>query len=722
MELGCLFMQQCDNARAASMQKKNLITQGNALSYLESAALYPQRRGEMIGRALQDLLTSLPAVGTALIWPCQERKIPWKIYYAGLRRESMQPWLRARLDVSLDATLGVLQHDLSKLSEMPFPQFMCLQPASISAGGLWIIWPQSFPRSDSANNLEEEVRLGLEALLEVESAEERFFSSTSPLFDQALIEELAQSDSHALSALLGLTRLVGNADLTFWGRAYGGGDRKVVKTNDHMGAKHSEFGFEVPYGEGMGGRVAAFGRLVSIEDYHNSPYRYPDVVDAVDREQLRSGIALPVRSRIGQEKSGSVAGILYVTRRTVKPFTLAERLLVQRMTQLLEPLRPLTLPIVSVPLVSEQKANWHKLILYADRIESLESWIGQFVKGATIIVTDSEGHPYVSAHREQLEHLQAAFEHTEEGVQVLSLSAPGVSSPGQIYLRSSVVLPPHDWPDFFADLVVGCNLIIGRMEQARDYLAREREQWLHALLQGKLLPHVRQDGRRLGLPVGEGQLWVIAWPSQRLLTRQAVRQRTLAEDIVLNQLESQLLFLGDDIGVILLDKHIEQNPSKLRDALLTHQFAPDPLWIVYGARYHSLRDLKMLLTQNISQAQKARREGKSEYLINVQTTGLESLLANPRLTEELHSFATKLLAPLLEHDKGKTVELTTTFVLTQMLGSVQAVAEELDVHVNTVRYRLHKAEEILGIEKASPKERITWGFASFIWLSFHPLE
>jgi hypothetical protein len=58
----------------------------------------------------------------------------------------------------------------------------------------------------------------------------------------------------------------------------------------------------------------------------------------VDNEQIRSGIALPVRARQGQERSGDVTGILYVARRIVKPFSLAESLLVQRLTRLLEPL------------------------------------------------------------------------------------------------------------------------------------------------------------------------------------------------------------------------------------------------------------------------------------------------------------------------------------------------------------------------------------------------
>jgi sugar diacid utilization regulator len=716
------------------MEKKDLIPGGDAIHFLKIAALQPQRRGEMIARALQELLVCLPAMGTALIWPCQDRDVPWKLYYAGNRRESMRRWLTARLNFSLDATLGMLQQDLSSLSDMPFPHLIYLRPAPMFPAGLCIIWPAISPLSREALDSLEGVRRTLEALIEVEGLEERYFSSISPLSDQTLVEALGKGDSQALSALLSLTRLVGNADLTFWGRAY----RDVVESTDHMGAKQSEFGFAVPRGRGVGGYVATSGiPILVVEDYRNSLYRHPSVSDIVDSEQIRSALALPVRSRRGQEKSEYVSGILYVTRRTVKPFSLTEQLLVQRVTQLLEPLpspaRPPSFLSPGLPSVSDQKAAWHKLILHANRLESLETWIGQFIKG-TIVVTDNDGRPYVGARAEQLKHLRASLDSSMGGVQVIALDAPGVSLLGQVYLQSAIALPPAEWPDFFADLVVACNLIIERMEQVHDRLAREREQWLHAVLQEQSLPQIRQDGYRLGLPVGEGQLWVIAWPTQRSgrrddplrsstapTTRQAARKRMLVENMVLDQLAGPLIFLGDDIGVILLDEHAEPEPSRLRDALLS-LFVPHPLWIVHGARYHSLHDLKIVLTHCISLAQEARRKENSEYLLNVQTPGLESLLANPNLTEDLRTFAIRLLAPLLEYDKSKGTDLTTTFVLAQMLGSTQAVGDELGVHVNTIRYRLHKAEDILGIEEVSPKERITWGFASFIWTSFHSLE
>jgi sugar diacid utilization regulator len=702
------------------MEKKDLIPWGEVVYYLKAAALSPQRRDEMIARALQELVTILPAVGTALIWPSQDREVAWKVYYAGTHQQTMRRWLMARLAPSLDATLGVLEHDLSTL-DMPFPNLMYLQPAPSLPAALFIVWTAVSPLSSAASNSLQRIRQTLEALIEVEVLEEQYFAANSPLHDQGLMEALAQGDTHALSVFLSLTRLIGKADFTFWGRAY----EDVVEIANHVGAKRQGFGFAVPVGRGAGGRIAAYGiPILVVEDYRSSRYRDPSVSDLVDSEQIRSAVALPVRYSRGQEANAGVGAVLYATRRTLAPFSLAECLLLQRLARQLEPLPPVNRPASfassGLSHLCDWKASWYDLVLHTNRVESLETWVAQFIKG-TVIVTNSDGDPYVFAHTEQLAQMRVGLDGAREGIQVLPLEAPGVSLAGQVYLRSAISLPPREWPDFFPDLVMACNLIIARVEQAYDHLARQREQWLQALLQERTQAQVSQDGYRLGLPIERGQIWVIAWSSQKRPAKEAARKRMFSENIVLDQLKCPLLFLGDDIGVILLDEDAEQQPSRLYDALLK-QCTPHSLWIVYGARYHSLHDLRMTLTHSMTLAQKARREAYSEYLLDTQAPGLESLLENPRLAEDLQKFAMRLLTPLLEYDSSRGTDLTTTFVLAQTLGSAQAVADELEVHVNTIRYRLHKVEDILGIEQASPKERTAWALASFIWRGSHQVE
>jgi hypothetical protein len=398
---------------------------------LKTAALLPHQRGKLISYALQELLTSIPAAGTALIWPCRDRKVPWKVYYAGMRRDTMRHWISARLDPSIDVTMGVLQHDLSgSFSDMPLSFLTRLQPAPVSPPGLWIVWAvQPSALTNSVRECIDRVGRTLEALLEVEGTEEQFFSSSSPLRDRELTEDLAHGDTHALSAFLSLTRVVGKADFTFWARAY----HDIIEITGHLGAKHNGFGFALPLGHGVGGRIAAYGTPI-VGDYRNSPYRDPAVCDIIDGEEIRSGIALPVRYTTGHDSNPRVSAVLYVTRRTITPFSLAERLLVQRLAGLLEPLPFVSRsPSFSSPGVQhfpDHKAAWYDIILHANRVETLEAWVSQLIKGAAI-VTDGDGHPYVFAHTEQLEQTRVSRGCEPDAAQTISLAAPGVGLPSR---------------------------------------------------------------------------------------------------------------------------------------------------------------------------------------------------------------------------------------------------------------------------------------------------
>lgn len=705
------------------MKKKEQTAWAAITHDLRNAALLPQQRSTLVSHALQQVVASMPAVGTALIWPCKERKVPWKVYYAGHKRDAMHPWLSARLDPSVDAMMSTFQRESAcSLLDMPHPLLLPLRLPAAPPSALWIIWtspPTVISAADPMMENIEQVRQVLEAVLEVEAKEEQYFSQSSPLSDRTLIADLANGNSYALSAFLGLTRLAARADFTFWAQAY----QDIVEITGHLGAKQNGFGFTLLHGQGVGGRVAAYGTMV-IGDYRNSPYRDASVSDLVDNESIRDGIALPVRYNTTNDANPHVAAVLYATRRTVSRFSLAECLLVQRLARLLEPLpfasRPPSFSVPGIQHLASHKAEWYDMALHSNRIEDVESWIGQFIKGLAII-TDSEDAPYVFARIEQLERLRAAGGDQAHGIHVLSLAAPGVPAPGRIYLGASITLPPPQWPDFFSDLVMVCNLVISRMERSQDQLNRQREQWLHALLQGKPPKYIENDGYRLGLPIEHGQLWVLAWPSATPHAMKATRKRMTAENVTLDLLKSPLIFLEDEMAIVLLDKQAMASAAQVRNALLKYCDV-QPLWIIQGGHYDSFLDLRTTLTRAISLAQKARRENYTEYLLDISMFGLDSLLENPGLEKELTMFATRLLTPLIDYDRTSGSHLTETLVLTRTLGSAQAVAEQLAVHVNTIRYRLHRAEEILGRDQTSPKEQTAITLAAFIWDYFHPIE
>src|SRR5260370_20848721 len=177
----------------------------------------------------------------------------------------------------------------------------------------------------------------------------------------------------------------------------------------------------------------------------------------------------------------------------------------------------------------------------------------------------------------------------------------------------------------------------------------------------------------------------------------------IAESVVLDNLKSPLMFFDDGMAVVPLEGQAPQPPSKVRDALLKHCGA-HPLGIVHGGRYRSPHELKTTLTHTISLAQKARSEVYGEYLLDIYTFGLDSLLENPRLAEDLDTFAMRLLSPLIEYDAASGSHLTETFVLAPTLGSVQAVAPQPGAHANPFHYRSHPAGVFLGHEQAPPKK------------------
>jgi len=354
------------------MKKREQTAWASTIYDLRNAALLPKQRAPLLIHALQQVIANLPAAGTALIWPCKEQKIPWKVYYVGNKRSSMHPWLSARLDPSIDVTMELIQHDSAgSHSDMSQPLLLPLRLPSLPRAGLWIIWSgqSSSPSPLTTPVLEhiEQVRQMLEAVIEVESREEQYFSQSSPLSDQILIADLGRGDHHAVSAFLSLTRLVAGADFTFWAQAY----QDIVEITGHLGAKHSGFGFSLLHGQGVGGRVAAYGTMV-IGDYRNSPYRDDSVSDLVDNELIRSGIALPVRYSTAHDTNANVAAVLYATRRTASRFSLAECLLLQRLARLLEPFpfttRPTAFSVPAIQPLSDHKTTWYDITLHSNRI------------------------------------------------------------------------------------------------------------------------------------------------------------------------------------------------------------------------------------------------------------------------------------------------------------------------------------------------------------------
>lgn len=74
------------------------------------------------------------------------------------------------------------------------------------------------------------------------------------------------------------------------------------------------------------------------------------------------------------------------------------------------------------------------------------------------------------------------------------------------------------------------------------------------------------------------------------------------------------------------------------------------------------------------------------------------LVASQDGMSQAHRFATELLDPILDHDSGSGQLLTTLRSFLEHGGQVRAASRALNVHENTVRYRLARIREIADID------------------------
>jgi DNA-binding PucR family transcriptional regulator len=100
----------------------------------------------------------------------------------------------------------------------------------------------------------------------------------------------------------------------------------------------------------------------------------------------------------------------------------------------------------------------------------------------------------------------------------------------------------------------------------------------------------------------------------------------------------------------------------------------------------------------------SQRGGNRNRVITLEDLGIYGLLLTVGDLDELVTFAAKTLGPILAYDKKRGTELLTTLraYLERSCRTVDAAAV-LGVHPNTVAYRIHRIETILGLVLTHPE-------------------
>ncbi len=97
-------------------------------------------------------------------------------------------------------------------------------------------------------------------------------------------------------------------------------------------------------------------------------------------------------------------------------------------------------------------------------------------------------------------------------------------------------------------------------------------------------------------------------------------------------------------------------------------------------------------------------------VISVPELGLTGLLASVN-HERLVEFALRHLGQLIEHDRLRGAGLVDTLRAYLETGEQQAAARRLDIHPNTLRYRLDRIREISAVEIDEPEMRLNLAVA-----------
>lgn len=683
--------------------------------YLELAALNPEGRSAALRRALERVVRAAPVAGAALIRPRVDDLGAWLVEYVGPSTTEMLRWISARLDASFEVMAQALKEKPPHLQRPPHlydtsPLLFPLHPRVPIPGAIWVLWSAREQPAPLPSEELEGYRKGLEALLEVEYKEQLYFHRADEPLEPELREAITNGDVQALPAYLNLTRMTVGMDIALWGDVANG----AVKVEWHSGTTKAGFGFEVPAGEGIGGRAFARQEVLHVPDYLNCPYRVPSVSVVVDEQDVRTALAVPLRSR-----TPDAGAILYGAKRRVYPFSAAQRVLLFRLAQSVQSVanRP---PVSQFYFPSEytyhagERSELRRILSCSIRVQDVESWVERFVKGPAI-VTAADERPFVPGNAdrfEQLRHSMVAGSKAPQ--QTLALASRGESERGHLHIWPSLPLPPAGWPDFLEDVIAACNVLLDRVERTNDRLHRIHSRWLEEVVEGTT-PQLRREGSRLGFPVDRGEVWALAWNREPVEKAKSRPLKQPVQDVALDQLDVPLILM-DDVGVFLLGGPVDNDPSAVRDSLL-RAFEPTPLWLVHGAAYDSFEGLRGSLLQAVTVARRLRQENDAQYVSDVRKKGLHGLLANPELSEHLTSFADGLLEPLLQYDSEQDSYLTETLALMLTKGSGKEVARQLHIHPKTVRYRIRRAEEILGKRLDSPTDRTELSMAAFVWMS-----
>lgn len=217
----------------------------------------------------------------------------------------------------------------------------------------------------------------------------------------------------------------------------------------------------------------------------------------------------------------------------------------------------------------------------------------------------------------------------------------------------------------------------------RSYAPDMAETLLQSFRQG-VLSHLTRALAELGEPwpiVSQAEQWLALLPAAS--SDEAQRNRGLVEQLLhtLNDGDTPLRVFGGLSAVCPQARDLPRGLTQARQALVAAQSFPERLGLC------CFEELGVL-----------------ELLVAIRDRSL------------LDRFVQTTLRPLLQHDHGHHAALTPTLeAWTQANGNLVAAAQRLNVHRNTLNYRMQQIQTLTGLDLNDAQHRLNIAIALMIW-------
>jgi sugar diacid utilization regulator len=266
-----------------------------------------------------------------------------------------------------------------------------------------------------------------------------------------------------------------------------------------------------------------------------------------------------------------------------------------------------------------------------------------------------------------------------------------------------------------------CGVILSRERVVATAASRVRDDLVEGLLSGRGQDQAETGrwARHLGYDPGrQHHVLSVAFEAARggtvpgpdLLRRAAVT----AESFLTTRAPDAIISVRDtEVAVVLPEQGQDSAASRavrlgsLCAARLDELFPEVTVTVGIGGPCHGPEQIRHSYAQARRTVETVRRMGRTGRVVAFGDLGVHRLLLQVPDLAELRGFADEVLGRLSADPSGQAhAYLETLACYFRENASPQRASRELHVHPNTVSYRIHRVEEITGLDLGSYRDRL----------------